>query len=418
VTIEARHVNEKSFFKTHPWSELRKDHVGIGALKGYLGQLLYRHVRDEFPSLVKELRQLVEDANKERDALGPARQTPVEQRQYLTRLAGKYQHAVGNALLGNYVSGLDARELKLRMLLQNMNEGFGRRVAKEGHTKAFLNIDGSADVEFHRRKDDDGDEDIRTWIRNIYRESRGAELPGTVNPVVLENIFRQQTVHWKPIAVEHLDEVEKVVRRFNDLLLTESFSENGIRSRLIARLESKWDVSIEVARAQLYKILDDERAGILQTANDLFAQSLTGSRKDRVLARLNKARINDSLDEEGKVNLEMLTEAIHLSNEDQAVEDIHDILKSYYKVALKRFVDNVIVQVVERQLLGHNGPIKLLCPEYVGTLSDSELKNIAGEDFATSVTRTDISSKIERLQKALRIVANYWQQGNDDVVSV
>jgi hypothetical protein len=84
-----------------------------------------------------------------------------------------------------------------------------------------------------------------------------------------------------------------------------------------------------------------------------------------------------------------------------------DILKAYYKIALKRFMDNVILQVVERIYLGSDGPVKAISPEYVGTLSDSELSDIAAESYATSSTRTEIGYKLERLEKALSLAETH-----------
>ncbi|KAK5214698.1 hypothetical protein LTS03_011882, partial [Exophiala xenobiotica] len=45
----------------------------------------------------------------------------------------------------------------------------------------------------------------------------------------------------------------------------------------------------------------------------------------------------------------------NLSNEDEAVYSIHDILKAYYKVAIKQIMDNVVVGVVERSWAGPVG---------------------------------------------------------------
>jgi hypothetical protein len=64
------------------------------------------------------------------------------------------------------------------------------------------------------------------------------------------------------------------------------------------------------------------------------------------LKRLKAVGLEDG--EYQTINLTAITRAAHLSNEDQAVNDIHDILKAYYKVALKRFMDNVVLQIVER----------------------------------------------------------------------
>jgi hypothetical protein len=96
-------------------------------------------------------------------------------------------------------------------------------------------------------------------------------------------------------------------------------------------------------------------------------------------------------------------ESVHLGNEDQAVNDIHDTLKAYYKVALKRFTDNVVLQITERLLLGPNGPVKTFSPEMIGDLQDIELTDLAGKNFATSSTRNELMNKHERFQKALDI---------------
>lgn len=86
----------------------------------------------------------------------------------------------------------------------------------------------------------------------------------------------------------------------------------------------------------------------------------------------------------------------------QTVNDIHDILAAYYKVAHQRSVDNVIIQAGERYVVGANGPLRIFYPEYIGGLSKEELSDIA-ENFATSAARSDITLRGERLQRALEI---------------
>jgi hypothetical protein len=426
VTIEGRHLNEKRFFNTSPWNELKKGRVGVDALKNFLGHLLYNHINDEFPGLIKEIEQLIAETCRDRDALGPSRQTPVEQRQYLIKLSGIYQRSVQNALTGNYENHLGSQHpLKLRMLLHNLNEDFAEQIVTDGHTRPFLQPDGTVDAEFQKGKkknhgfyeesvdredcedsDDESEEqDIDGWIRTIYRESRGAELPGTVNPAVLENMFRQQTVNWERIAFEHLAEVERTVRKFNEILMLQTIEDDYMRSRVTSRLAPKCTDSVEAAKGQLQTILADERTGILQTVNHYFADNLSALRKDRIVARLKTRGIAEQC-KSMFVDLSTLTKTVHLGNEDQATFDIHDILKSYYKVAVKRFIDNVVIQVVERHYLGSDGPVKLFCPEYVGGLPDPVLSSIAAEDFVVSMARADLNAKLGRLQIALEIALN------------
>jgi hypothetical protein len=69
-------------------------------------------------------------------------------------------------------------------------------------------------------------------------------------------------------------------------------------------------------------------------------------------------------------------------------------------------MDNTVLQVVEGIYLGDDGPVKAISPEHVGTLSEADLSNIAAESYATSSTRTDISYRLERLEKALNLAEN------------
>jgi hypothetical protein len=399
VTIEDRHRHEKHFFSTcAPWTDLKKDRVGIFSLKKFLGGLLYTHICNEFPGVVKDIEQLSSTTQNELELLGPSRQTSADQRRFLTRLATTYQQDVANALSGNYDPELDVRSsLKLRMHVRTLNDEFAANMASEGHTKIFQTVTGGIDEEFARSSGDQGD--ILEWIREIYRDSRGAELPGTVNPVVLENMFRQQSSKWRDIATTYMEQVNDAVHKFNKENLERRIPDNDVKERLKSKLSQGEKTTDTDAREQLSKILNDERGGILQTVNSFYADTREKIRKERVLARLKATGLHDG----ALFNTTQVMKSVHLSIENQSVNDIHDVLKAYYKVAMKRFTDNVVLQVTERHILGLKGPIKILSPDTIGTFSDNELQEIAGENFATSSARNELVAKHERFQKALEI---------------
>lgn len=75
-------------------------------------------------------------------------------------------------------------------------------------------VKNEVDQEFSRNSG--GDENIYDWIRRLYRDSRGVELPGTVNPAVLENMFRQQSAPWNQLALEYYNSVRAAITAFND----------------------------------------------------------------------------------------------------------------------------------------------------------------------------------------------------------
>ncbi|KAL4782886.1 P-loop containing nucleoside triphosphate hydrolase protein [Aspergillus varians] len=409
VTIEGRHQKEKEFFSRSPsWTELPKDRVGIHSLSQFLGILLYDHIRIEFPNVVKDIENLLSSTESVLELLGPSRQTAADQRRFLNRMANMYQKEVDDALSGNYSAELDpTSSLKLRMHVRALNEQFSKVIARRGHSKVFCNPDGKADSEYARARTDrqeldkDQEEDINSWIRRIYRESRGTELPGTVNPRVLESLFRQQSSPWNGIALNYISKVNDAVKAYNEDIIVKLIRDEDVREKLLSRLMRIQEVAHSNAKQEFSRILQDERAGILQTVNHYYAETLSAIRDERVRVRLEAMGLGDT--NRVGVSLSEVMQRVHLSNEAQAVNDIHDILKAYYKVALKRFADNVVIQVVERYLLGRDGPVRALCSDMVNDLDEEELLEVAGEKFLTSSMRNDLIGKCDRFQAALGI---------------
>jgi len=125
VTIEQRHKNESEFFRTGDWGVLDRNKVGIGALKTFLGQLLYEHVAGEFPSLRQEIVKLGDQNHKHLETMGPPRQHSFEQRQFLLKIEGAYQRQVEDSLSGRYLLGISGQHpSKLRMYVRDLNDGF------------------------------------------------------------------------------------------------------------------------------------------------------------------------------------------------------------------------------------------------------------------------------------------------------
>lgn len=123
--------------------------------------------------------------------------------------------------------------------------------------------------------------------------------------------------------------------------------------------------------AELRKILSDELEGSLQTASPAYPETLAKLRQNRAQAQLASMDLNDR---RSRPDPKKINDLIH--NEQQAINDIHDILEAYYKLARERFVDNVIIQAGERYIVGEKGPLKIFSPEYVGGLSNEELCHV------------------------------------------
>ncbi|RPA93734.1 P-loop containing nucleoside triphosphate hydrolase protein [Choiromyces venosus 120613-1] len=406
VSVEERHANEEKFFKTDPWCELERNRVGIKPLKAFLGKLLYEHIREEFPTLVEEITAKLLESNAELAEFGPARQTPAEQRVYLTKLVNQYETAVDRALAGTYEPSSSSNDpLKLRMHIFNANERFAKGLKEEGYLMPFRAVDDTLDDEYnHEQYSTSEAEPIYTWIRNWYRESRGASLPGTVNPEVVKSLFRQQCIAWSTISENHLSTAAAIVRNFTTALYEKTIEDETIFPRILSKVSPMIESSISAAEQQLSTILADELASTLQTINSTFPIDLQATRLARIDARLRSKGLRDTpYNTSVYSTVKGVAEFAHLSIEDQAVYEIHDLLKCYYSIAIKRFADNVVNQVVERHLLGRESPVKCFCSEQVSALSDVELAGLVADDYETSARRTEVNYKIQRLGKALEI---------------
>ncbi len=76
----------------------------------------------------------------------------------------------------------------------------------------------------------------------------------------------------------------------------------------------------------------------------------------------------------------------------------------YYKVARTRFVDNVIQSVDCFLLSGDESPLHVLTPMFISSMTGDQLKQIAGEDMATSNRRHQLTTEIAKLEAGRQVV--------------
>lgn len=128
------------------------------------------------------------------------------------------------------------------------------------------------------------------------------------------------------------------------------------------------------------------------------------SRDTRIQAQLAPKVLGDC--KHGEVIRLRDVSAVHdKSNTRQTIEDIHDILQSYYKAALKRFVDNICMQAADYYLVnGPETPTKLLCSLYVNKLSAADLEDIAGEESHVQRLRAQLTKEIKDLEAGKKIL--------------
>lgn len=126
----------------------------------------------------------------------------------------------------------------------------------------------------------------------------------------------------------------------------------------------------------------------------------------RIKLSLKEKIVNDSQSGGGLVRIDDVVKARSMSNTQHVVQEVHDILKSYYRVARKRFADNLCMQAADYHLVtGPKSPLRLFSPQFVTRLTEDQLMEIAGEDAAVRRKRAALMKKIADLEAGKKVLS-------------
>ena len=94
-----------------------------------------------------------------------------------------------------------------------------------------------------------------------------------------------------------------------------------------------------------------------------------------------------------------------MGNVEHQVRELGDKLDGYYKVASKRFADNVCLQGADRHfVVSPTSPLKLFSHSWVLNLTTEQLEEIAGENSQAKKRRVELEKKIKELEAGAKIV--------------
>lgn len=441
---------EEELFQQQPWKDLPRDRVGTTALKAQLTELLSQITDRAFPKIRREATEKLAVAQKSLDALGLSRQDKREQQIYLSDIAGQFQKLVRAALDADYSvhPAFECHEsLRLITSVVNITENFSTDFESNGHLRRFENIEvaSSPNTENDINDVDDSSsihpvfgnsvstniksdqaklhdlenivtndwnvsppgEGIMDWIQDLYYRSRGIEL-GTCGARMLSSAFKEQSKKWDPITKQYISKVITAIHKFVMQALVTVCADprvcDQVSSTILHDIRKRYKNGMD----QAMFLIDVERNRRPYTLNHYFNENLQKCRGIRISDILrSKARVENSANQGWAPNLVVdfhviKDAATSKSNEEHIQEDIHDILKSYYKVARKRFVDNVYHQAVEHCLLvGPDSPLNVFSENWVVLKEKEQLEAIAGESRSTKNRRSALKKEIEDLKAAI-----------------
>ncbi|KAF2496384.1 dynamin family protein-like protein [Lophium mytilinum] len=450
-SFNERNMVEEDFFRKSNFRVLDQDNVGIDALRTRLSLLLFEHVKNEMPKLRSELDGRLSETTTQLGNMGVKRSEAKECREFLTNLSLDFHGICKAAISGHYEGtyfqpktkdtfspqSIDAIR-RLRALVQMMNEKFAARFRTHGHfywieteetkskPKPKINEDGL--------KADPDPTDSKSpflknmtpiilteakaiqWVKDALTRSRGRELSGTFNPLLVGELFWEQASKWSDLSIDHMEDMSHICSTFLNILLKEKCPKD-LQPRLRSLVQDALKERDDSAYAELERLMADLREYPINY-NHYYLSEVQKKRMEKEKLALQQA-VKDASTEtqhgEGEdarrtthIDVEQLAKNFRKTmsgdgdmEQHSCAEILHSVI-AIYKVLHKVFVQNITMQVVERHIV--RGLENIFSPVTVNRMTDEEVEGIAAEPAAAKRHRAFLEDQVKKLGDGQRIL--------------
>jgi len=306
-SFEQRNFSEITYFRKSNFSTLPKECVGITSLRSRLSQLLFDHVKQELPKLRKDLEEAFTDTQLLLAAMGSPRATPHECKSFLTQLSLDF-YEVGKAAVNGHYEGeyfahntnhsfsVDSSTTirRLRAVVQSKNGQFSNRLRTRGY-KYHIGKQEEEKADGEVAKTDAAPFISMTeqvppihwskpramdWVRGVLVRTRGKELPGNFNPLLVGELFWEQSSKWQQMAEFHIEDVADVCNQFLDDLLQEKCPKDVYTRLWSSKIEDALKLRLDGAAKEMEKIMEDIKSYPI-TYNHYYTDTIKKRRRER-----------------------------------------------------------------------------------------------------------------------------------------
>lgn len=367
ASLLERNLAEDQYFRTSNFKTLPASCVGIDTLRNRLSMLLFEHVKQELPKLRKDLEEALLNSNDQLNIMGNRRTQAPECKAYLAQLSLDYYELCKAAVNGHYEGTyftVDADRTftltspatirRIRAVVQFMNTKFADNHRTSGHK---YQIDTSKIGWIPSPRSLDTDDSLSpapmnkagalAWVRSVLIRTRGRELVGNFNPLLVGELFWEQCSYWRRLAVDHLDEVAQMCSKFLDVLLEDKCPKDVV-SRLRASLvQDALKARYDGAMQELERIMEDVRTYPINY-NHYYTDTINKRRQERqkksLAESIEDATTHTHLDgchsdhSSASIDVDKVVEnhsqAIDPNMENVSCEEALDCLYAIYKVSI------------------------------------------------------------------------------------
>ncbi|KAJ2979473.1 hypothetical protein NQ176_g3234 [Zarea fungicola] len=402
---------EEAFFRSGVWRTMNPTHLGVKTLKPRLSIVLKDQILRQLPSLIDDVEMEISSAKVQLKHLGAPRTNTTEQRRYLLQVSREFTFLMQAAIDGVYNDPFfgsaktdEGYRKRLRARVQNILANFSETMRLQGRKRIIVDP-ASSDEELPIGQVSRSD--FIEMAKERIRRSRGRELLGTFNPMVIGELFLEQCQPWPRIASSAKSEifraVHEVARTIVDHVAIEETA-SGIFSLIGGSLEP---LKSEL-EAKFTELLEPHIGGHPITYNHYLTdtvQKVQAERRRKIFEKQFREVIGQDKFGVGhhttiypSTVLNQLEKRIEVDMERYGGELAVDYMEAYFKLASKKFIDDVSVLAVERCLI--NKLPSLFPAETILDLRDDEIAHIAIESDALSLERNRYREKLAILENA------------------
>lgn len=316
-SLQQRKDAEDVFFRTTNWKTLPDHCRGIDALRTRLSHLLFEHVREELPKLREDLENALMTATQQLHTLGDPRSKPSECKAYLTQLSLDYFQTCKAAVDGHYEGDYFIRNTdeaafdltssptirRMRAVVQYMNANFAEYMRISGHkyqvdmasqanalprVPVIAALLGKSPLSKPTLLQILNRDEALEWARSVQVRTRGRELVGNFNPLLVGELFWEQSSYWQGLAKEHLDNVERICNRFLKILLEDKCPKDIVSRLRHSLVQDTLKVRYDSALEELGRIVEDNKSYPINY-NHYYTETIHERRQKRQKASLAQA---------------------------------------------------------------------------------------------------------------------------------
>lgn len=321
TTAAERDASERDFFASAPaWAAVPPEQLGVAALRSRLSAVLRDLVVRQLPRVLASVEAGVADCNARLAVLGEARDSAAQRRGYVLHASEQFWALMRAAIDGAYFDGFfdgpkgdDTYSKRLRAVVQNRLDEF--EVTMQGRGRAQVIVDDNeSDGEAEDGQEVVTRSDYISHVEVLMKASRGRELRGTFNPIIVGMLFREQCRPWADLAADLVEDILERVNRAVRALL-EHVVVGGVPGDIQRDLVGpKMEILGANLKKKVKELLEPHILGYPITHNDDLVHKVQSTQARRLRIKLEATFVNvtrSALTTQAYINTRELFDAVY-----------------------------------------------------------------------------------------------------------